>query len=227
MTPTPTCGHPARLLLPWAVTGRLEGDDALQVREHLASCADCRAELEAERRLVEQLTADDNVEYAPAASLQKFMSRLDPAQAETPSGGVRVAPRPRAVSPVLSGRRWFGLQPMVVAMTAMQTAAIVLLGILVARPLVPATYTTLSEPAPMPSRPALRVMFAPEVPVGELPALLRPVGAEITAGPGESGVYTLVLDPGRSSEQALAALRGDARVRFAEPVPDAGTAARP
>ena len=80
MNAPPDCRHPACLLLPWAVSGRLEGGDAQQFREHLADCAECRAELEAERRLVERLIDDDNLEYAPAASLQKFMNRLDAAE---------------------------------------------------------------------------------------------------------------------------------------------------
>jgi hypothetical protein len=215
------------MMLPWAVTGRLEGEDAQQVQEHLASCAECRAELEDERRLVERLTADDNVEYAPAASLQKFMAMLDRAESQsTPEAAAAALPRD-AVRPVHSPRRWFGLQPLMLAVTAMQSAAIVLLGILVARPLVPAAYTTLAEPAPMPNRPALHVMFAPDLRIGDLPALLGRVGAEIASGPGESGVYTLVLDSGRSADAALSALRSDPRVRFAEPVPESRRTAPP
>jgi anti-sigma factor RsiW len=220
MSTSSNCRHPARMLLPWAVTGRLEGDDALQVREHLASCAECRAELEVERRLVERLNADDNVEYAPAASLQKFMAMLDRAETERPSTTTSVPAPRRVVTPERSPRRWFGMRPLMLAVTAMQSAAIVLLGILVARPLLPAAYTTLAEPALLPGRPALHVMFAPELPVGELPTLLGRVGAQIVSGPGESGLYTLVLGSGRSVDAALSALRSDPRVRFAEPVPE-------
>jgi hypothetical protein len=36
-------------LLPWFLTGRLEDAERAQVEEHLAACADCRAELETER----------------------------------------------------------------------------------------------------------------------------------------------------------------------------------
>jgi len=215
------------MMLPWAVTGRLEGDDVQQFREHLADCAECRAELEEERRLVERLNADDNVEYAPAASLQKFMAMLDRAESQaTPAAAEAPVPGSTA-APVRSARRWFGLQPLMVAVTAMQSAAIVLLGILVARPLVPAAYTTLAEPAPMPNRPALHVMFVPELTIGELPALLGRAGAEIASGPAESGVYTLVLGPGRSADTALSVLRSDPRVRFAEPVPESGRTAAP
>ena len=37
-------------LLPWYLTGRLEDAERLQVDEHLATCAECRAELETERQ---------------------------------------------------------------------------------------------------------------------------------------------------------------------------------
>jgi len=227
MSSPSNCRHPARMMLPWAVTGRLEGDDSLQVREHLAGCAECRAELESERRLAARLNADDNLEYAPAASLQKFMAMLERADSE-PSPTTSGDPVPRSTAaPVRSARRWFSLQPLMVAVTAMQSAAIILLGILVARPFVPAAYTTLAEPAPLPSRPALHVMFAPELTVGELPALLGRAGAEIASGPAESGVYTLVLGHGRSADAALSVLRSDARVRFAEPVPESRRTAPP
>jgi anti-sigma factor RsiW len=223
----PDCQHPVRLLLPWAVSGRLEDGDAQQFREHLADCAECRAELKAERRLVERLIDDGNLEYAPAASLQKFMNRLD--RLETDERSLHASRRtlPRTLSAISAATRRSGLRPLVLAMTAMQTAAIVLLGILLARPFAPADYTTLAEPAPVPGRAALRVLFVPELPVGELPALLGRIGAEIAYGPSESGVYTLVLGPGRSPEAALASLRSDARIRFAEPIPGAGPRASP
>ncbi len=37
-------------LLPWYLTGRLDDAETAQVDEHLASCVDCRAELETERQ---------------------------------------------------------------------------------------------------------------------------------------------------------------------------------
>jgi anti-sigma factor RsiW len=221
------CRHPARLLLPWAVCGRLEDGDAQQFREHLADCAECRAELKADRRLVERLIDDGNLEYAPAASLQKFVNRLDRLETDEQSRHASHGALPRALPAISAATPRSGLRPLVLAMTAMQSAAIVLLGILLARPFAPADYTTLAEPAPVPGGPALRVLFAAELPVGELPALLGRVGAEIAYGPSESGVYTLVLRPGRSPEAALATLRSDARIRFAEPLPGAGPRASP
>jgi hypothetical protein len=221
------CRHHARLLLPWAISGRLEDGDAQQFREHLADCAECRAELTAERWLVERLIDDGNLEYAPAASLQKFMNRLDGLETDEQTLHASRGILSRALPAISAATRRSGLRPLVLAMTAMQTAAIVLLGILLARPFAPADYTTLAEPAPVPRSPALRVLFAPELPVGELPALLGRIGAEIANGPSESGVYTLVLGLGRSPEAALATLRSDARIRFAEPVPGAGPRASP
>src|SRR5579864_1103033 len=44
--------HDAEELLPWYVTGQLEGDDLALVEAHLSSCAHCRRQLAFERQMV-------------------------------------------------------------------------------------------------------------------------------------------------------------------------------
>jgi hypothetical protein len=81
--------------------------------------------------------------------------------------------------------------------------------------------TATSAMAATPAEPAVRAVFAPSTTVEELTRILRETRLTIIAGPSESGVCTLALDPdGEGSvESALSRLRADPRVRFAEPAP--------
>jgi hypothetical protein len=67
----------------------------------------------------------------------------------------------------------------------------------------------------------VRAVFDPSTTVEELTRILRETRLTIVAGPSESGVCTLALDPdgAGSVESALNRLRADPRVRFAEPAP--------
>ena len=73
----------------------------------------------------------------------------------------------------------------------------------------------------MTQRPVIRVVFAGNVALDDMNRVLRSVDAQVIAGPSEAGVYTLGLAPstagGSGVDQALAQLRADSRVRFAEP----------
>jgi hypothetical protein len=63
-------------LIPWYVNGTLEaGQEPLQ--RHLAQCAACRAEFEAQRTLHAAMQTRSQVENMPHQSLQKLMARID------------------------------------------------------------------------------------------------------------------------------------------------------
>jgi hypothetical protein len=81
--------------------------------------------------------------------------------------------------------------------------------------------TLTSAPDVIPQGPAIRVVFATNVEVREVNELLQALNAQVVAGPGQAGVYTLVLAPGLTPHgdvsTVLSSLRADARVVFAEP----------
>jgi hypothetical protein len=66
----------------------------------------------------------------------------------------------------------------------------------------------------------IRAVFAPNLTVDELTRIASETRLTIVDGPSESGVYTLDVQPGagQSIGDLIEALRGDPRVRFAEPV---------
>jgi hypothetical protein len=67
----------------------------------------------------------------------------------------------------------------------------------------------------------IRVVFSPAMPLGALQSLLAQSALTIVHGPSDAGAYTLAFTDPRSATQrlgpAIAALRRDARVMFAEP----------
>lgn len=194
----PTCTAPERLLLPWVVTGRLAHDDSERVDRHLRSCADCRRALEQERALAAMVEVEDTVAYAPSASLNAFMARLDAEPAAANS----------------ARRRRVRVRPMLLGAVAVQALVIAgLAALLFVRPPV-AEYTTLSRAAPSAGGARLHIVFAPATTTAEVAMLLGEAGVRIVDGPGESDVYTLAVQPGREARAALVRLDRDPRVRF-------------
>lgn len=88
-------------------------------------------------------------------------------------------------------------------------------------------YETLTTPPAVPvgQRETLHVVFAPGTPIEQGNAALRAIGASIVDGPTDRGVLTVAIPPGQPVQSALATLRTQPGVRFAEPAsaPAGGT----
>jgi hypothetical protein len=67
----------------------------------------------------------------------------------------------------------------------------------------------------------IRAVFAPDITLSALNELLSRTALSIISGPSDAGVYTLAFtDPHGTNgrlDQAIAALRANAQVKFAEP----------
>jgi hypothetical protein len=82
-----------------------------------------------------------------------------------------------------------------------------------------AVYRTLSAPDAAPQAATIRVVFAPEITMAQVQAMLAAARLQVRAGPSDVGVWT--LGPARDSnraetEAALRELRASSQVRFAE-----------
>jgi anti-sigma-K factor RskA len=209
-------------LIPWWVNGRLSAAEAAQVESHLEQCAECRADVEVERRILAAVRHRTQVEYAPQASFQKLWTRIEEIEREVPSRAMSNVPETVQAGRTAIDSRW------------KLAAALVLclgLGLLAAawRQSTPVSempqYRTATASEPVASAPAqIRVVFSPEVTIDELTRIVRGNRLAIVEGPSESGVYGLAIVPGDqlSTADALARLRSDPRVRFAEPATAAG-----
>ncbi|HUK02918.1 MAG TPA: zf-HC2 domain-containing protein [Steroidobacteraceae bacterium] len=204
--------------IPWLVNGTLSAAETLELEEHLADCASCRADLEEQRSVRESMRAESPVVFAGEASFQKLAARLD--------GGA-----PRRIGARISAPRRAPLRANVavrwLAAAAVLEAVVLGYGAFVwhgaATTALPAPYVTLSSPVPSyAGTQRIRVVFAPDLTLGQLQMVLRGVQAHIIDGPTEANVYTLGFAPAAAKagqlEARLEALRADARVRFAEPV---------
>jgi hypothetical protein len=202
--------------MPWFVNATLSESQTQMVTDHLRVCASCRADAAELGQLRLQLRAPAQVEHAPHAGWQKLLAHID--GAERDANPIPAVARPRPRGGLLQG--WL---PAAVVMQALALAAIG--AVLLLRPAAAPTpdFRTLSTAQTEPA--ALRVVFAPATTLGELQALLQANQLSVLAGPTDAGIFTLALrsaDRKLSREEALARLRADPRVRFAEPV---GTAA--
>jgi len=208
----PQCVHEAARLLPWFVTGTLTAEESARIQNHLKECAVCAADERREQRMQELICSGTPVEYTPQSGLQKLMARIDEQERRQSAGleGSQQAVTLRR--PVYV--RWL------VAAVVVQAIGLGVSGALLwdrtGSRLHAPRFTTLSSPASQPSdAPQIRAVFAPEMTVEEMDALLDSISASVAAGPSQAGVYTLAL-PRQSLDAALARLRSNSKVTFAE-----------
>lgn len=200
-------------LLPWLVNCTLDDAERERVERHVSQCVTCRRELEAARALQAAVTSKEG-DWAATDSLARMHARLLEEEAGLSLQGLR-----RALARAWNHARLWAQGALVI-----QFAIIALVGgalaiaFLPARP-GPALYHTLGNAAPAVSaRSAVAVMFNGERSEHEIRRLLLRMNARVVDGPSPVGVYTLEVRNDQQ-EAALALLREDPAVAFAEPVP--------
>ena len=214
----------AELLIPWLVNGSLPAEAEPAVREHIATCPQCREDYEEQLRVSEAMRADGPLVFAAESSYQKLLTRMQSAEivAEPQEEKVvelpprQVAQRLRPASPLV---RWLAaaviLQAFALGLGAWAWHSSAAPG--------GADYTTLTSPAPSyDSGPRVRVLFRPDLSIAALQGVLQSTGAHIIDGPADGNVYTLGFAVTSGSRAALtqrvAALRTNPAILFAEPV---------
>ena len=186
-------------MLPWLVNDTLSDAQRQRLEGHLAECADCRREVSEQRLLREHLRQEDSVLYAPQASLQKLLQRIDEAD-------------PLPITEGASRRGIAGSRAMKLLVATIVVGAVSFVamdGVNSWRSQeersAPSYSTLTSKPSVVTSVPAARVVFAPTMSLAQLSELLRTMHAQVVTGPSEAGVYTLVFtSPLATSNQAAA-----------------------
>jgi hypothetical protein len=208
-------------LIPWIVNGSAPESERLAVQAHLEGCADCRQELEFQRQLQAAMTVQSTPEIDIRDSWQRLRSRLDA------SVRPEVAARSGQRRARTVGKAWM---PWLVAAMVVQAIGLGALGAAWwSRPMASASmpagaasaYRTLSAPEAGVPAATIRVVFAPDVSVAQLQAVLAAARLQVRAGPSEVGVWTLgpAGDSSRAATEAvLRELRAQSEVRFAEAV---------
>jgi hypothetical protein len=206
-------------LIPWIVNDSAPESERQAVQAHLESCADCRQELEFQRQLHAAMAQRSAPDIDARDSWARLRGRLDPTA--RPAAAVRSAHR-------RPGRAGIGGMPWLIAAMVVQAIGLGALGAAWwSRPSAPvsmpagyaAVYRTLSaSEAPLPAE-TIRVVFAPDLTMAQLQAVLAAARLQVRAGPNEVGVWTLgpTGDSNRAAtDAALRELRASTQVRFAE-----------
>jgi anti-sigma factor RsiW len=210
-------------LLPWYLNGTLTPAETGEVERHLATCASCRAEVEAWRRLRPAVDAAVASRPAPPADLfARVRARIG---SEAPA-----AARPTAATPwwERAAAAVFELLPprlapaMALAVIVVQLGALAAVGTVAYRAQ-QALVVTQSGPEgrrpPAPGAVHLRVAFQESAPEGEIRALLQRLEAAIVDGPSSAGFYIVETPATAGGRPAADALGASPLVRFVERVP--------
>jgi Putative zinc-finger len=210
-------------LLPWLANESITGREAARLEEHVSECAECRRELELQRKLRSAMRAEEAVVIAPQTSLQKLIQRIEAEDidaAAAPQGDLRELSKLATPSAPAAPHwpRWFTMAAVVQGIVI--AGLLASLWLLSHQTLREPRFTTLSSPAFVAQGPVLRVVFAEHTSVDEINDMLRSIDAQIVAGPSEAGVYTLAVqaDPAQPDRlgRALTRLRADPKVVFSE-----------
>jgi hypothetical protein len=207
-------------LLPWLVNGRIDASDREWVEAHVAGCAECRAELTAQRVVSSQMSGGaqrpQTIENDEQKSFNKLWMRIEALEssASAPAaaaGGTR-ASASRTV-------RWLA------AAVVVQAIGLGVLGFSAIRVDVTPSgpFTTVAEAQPRLGAPAVRIVFAPQASIDTVNTMLVHQGLSIISGPGIQGNFTAVLSPdavasGASAESVAQVISKDPNVSFAQPV---------
>ena len=200
-------------LIPWYVNGTLGEEDRRALEAHLAECLQCRQDLGLERQIHGNIAQQAAVEYLPAPSLKKLLSRIDAIEAE-----------PSMAAPLREhhpGRRrgywsWQGLTAASVAVTAIAVSVLAVDHFMQHRNSLASDYRTVTSNTPRPRDEVIRAVFAANITLVDLQSMLDEAQLRIVAGPTEAGVYSLAATGKQPVSASLALLRGHSSVRFAE-----------
>jgi anti-sigma factor RsiW len=202
----------AQRLLPWYVTGQLEPAELAQVEAHLATCAECQADVALERRLRSEVAT---LPLDTDAGWLRLRRRL--AAPQRPS--LRLTPGLRRMLRRLSSRS--GLVWTLTAQAVFLAAFLLGVGAVLLSPLGrPAAYRTLGQ-APAAASGNVIIIFRPDMPERELRRALLASNARLVGGPTPADAYVLSV-PRPERVAALARLRAEPAVVMAEPI-DAGS----
>jgi hypothetical protein len=208
-------------LLPWLANGRIEAVDREWVEAHVQGCAECRAEVAAQRMVATQMNRDGSATTATSTtdeqrSFNKLWARIEASEsAATPVSAAAGAPRGVRGSRAV---RWLA------AAVVVQALGLGVLGMNSLRGDADADkFNTVAIPEARLNAPAVRLVFEPAAPIDTINTLLTHQGLEIVSGPGTAGNYAAVLSAdavasGATAEAVADVLRKDPNVSFAEPV---------
>ena len=193
-------------LLPWHVNGTLAPPEEALVSAHLAECAECRAELQAETALRDQVAS---LEVSVEDGWAVLRERIEAGSRRPRVERLSVLRRPVAFGWMLAGQAAVAACAVVAFMAVPRPA-----------PEPDAAYHLLGSPSEAERGNAI-LLFGPGATESQLRATLEQAGARIVDGPTASGAYVIRL-PQAGLTRALERLRTMPHVALAEPIAGGG-----
>lgn len=207
----------ARALLPWYVSGRLDGEDLARVEAHLASCGDCRAEVRFERRLADEVS---RLPLDVEAGWARMRMRLgEPAARGRRRWDFGLAAARAALSRAArpAGRDGAALLAAPAIGWGVAAAMALSLGLVMLRPAPPAAGYHVLSAASQAQAGNIVVVFRPEATERRIREILTGSEARLVDGPTAADGYVLRVAPERRTA-ALTALKAEREVVLAEPI---------
>jgi hypothetical protein len=205
-------------LLPWLANGRIAADDREWVEAHVGGCAECRAELAAQRMVASNMSREAEQPVAAneeQKSFNKLWARIEAAESATTPATGTLGGGSRASRTV----RWLA------AAVVVQAVGLGVLGFGALRgdPAHGGEIVTVATPEPRLNAPAVRIVFSPQASIDTVNTLLVHQGLSIVSGPGIHGNFTAELSTdavasGASAESVAQVMSKDPNVTFAQPV---------
>ena len=207
-------------LLPWLANGRIAATDREWVEAHVQTCAECRAELAAQRALATNLSdagAAPSNASEEQRSFDKLWSRIEAAETATaPAGSLGKTASPRRATLAV---RWLA------AAVIVQGIGLAVFGVNALRSSTADDgFRTVTQVAPARvDAPMVSLAFAPDASIEHINTLLTHQGLSIVSGPGLAGNFTAALSSdavasGASAESVAAVISKDPNVTFAQPI---------
>lgn len=191
----------AEELLPWYASGQLAPSEQAFVERHLAACAECRAQLGFDRRMIDEFAAMTPEVDSGWARLRQ---RIEPRQ----SFAQKIARDVEAMWQLLT-------RPPVAALAVAQLAFVVVAASVLLSLSQPSYHALGSAPPPQSAN--VIVIFRADTTESQLRDLLRANGASLVGGPTSTDAWLLRV-PQASREKVVAALQADAHVAMAQPI---------
>jgi hypothetical protein len=210
-------------LLPWLANGRIQASDREWVEAHVAVCAECRAEVTAQRVMATAMNRDGSSPESAGTdeqrSFNRLWARIEASESASPANVATDTGAGRQVSRTSRTVRWLA------AAVVVQGFGLALFGFNALRTASPgAELVTVTDAHPARlDAPAVRIVFEPGASIATINTLLTHQGLTIVSGPGTAGNFTAALSAdavasGASADSVAAVISKDPNVSFAQPV---------
>ena len=196
--PLLSTAHPASLLLPWYLNGRLSAAERQEVDEHLRQCPECRDELKSLSKLAGEMKSSWENQPPPSPELRsRVLSQISKSPVASLADALE---RRQGRAPLPQRRRRLALPALAASIIVIQFAAILWM--------MRAPQTEVISRGITSGGTRIKIVFQPAAREADIRAAVGDIHGRIVDGPDAGAAYTLQLpnDSPADTARELAAL---------------------